>query len=97
MHVVANTLRVPAERAARIEQGFAHAAQRMRQIPGCVRFTLLREEVGTAGDAVYVAMTHWRDEAAFRAWAASDAFRQAHAGAGESGASGEMHTYTVVV
>ena len=96
MYVVANTLRVPADRAARIEQGFAHSAERMRQVPGCVRFTLLKE-VSTTGEAVYVAMTHWQDEAVFRAWAASDAFRQAHAGAGESGASGEVHTYTVVV
>ncbi|HUZ00817.1 MAG TPA: antibiotic biosynthesis monooxygenase [Thermomicrobiaceae bacterium] len=96
MYVAANTLRVPADRAARIEQGFAHAGGRMQQIPGCVSFTLLKEE-STTDEAVYVAMTHWQDEAAFRAWAASDAFRQAHAGAGESGASGEVHLYTVVV
>ena len=96
MYVVANTLRVPAERAGRIEQGFAHAAERMRQVPGCASFTLLKEE-GTSGESVYVAMTHWQDEASFKAWTASDAFRQAHAGAGDSGASGELHTYTVVV
>ena len=96
MYVVANTLRVPTARAAPVEQGFAHAAERMREIPGCLSFTVLKEE-GTTGDAVHVAMTHWQDAAAFRAWAASDAFHQAHAGAGESGATGEVHAYTVVV
>lgn len=96
MYVVANTLRVPADRAARIEQGFAHSSGRMRQIPGCVSFTLLKEE--PAGEeVVYVAMTHWQDEAAYGAWVSSEDFRRAHAGAGDSGASGEVHTYTVVV
>lgn len=96
MYVVTNTLTVPAEHAERVEQGFAHSVERMKQIPGCVRFTLLKEQ-GAAGDMpVYVAMTTWEDEAAFKGWVASDAFRHAHANAGQSGAMGEVHSYTVV-
>ena len=96
MYVVTNTLRVPAEGAARIEQGFAHAGGRMRQIPGCVSFHLLKEEAAD-GQAVYIAMTHWQDEASFQAWVRSEDFRRAHANAADSDASGEVHTYTVLV
>jgi heme oxygenase (staphylobilin-producing) len=95
MYVVTNTLRVPAEHAANVEHGFSHSVDRMKQIPGCLNFTLLKEE-GVEGNPVYVAMTHWQDEAAFRAWVASEDFRRAHANAGQSGAMGEVHSYSVV-
>lgn len=96
MYVVTNTLRVPAEHAAQLEQGFAHSVDRMRQIPGCLNFTLLKEEE-TQGHSIYVAMTHWEDEAAFNAWLGSEDFRRAHAHAGQSGAMGEVHRYAVVL
>lgn len=96
MYVVTNTLTVPAEQAARVEQGFAHSVESMKRIPGCADFTLLREERAAGEIPVYVAMTTWEDEAAFKAWVASDAFRHAHANAGQSGAMGEVHAYTVV-
>jgi heme oxygenase (staphylobilin-producing) len=94
MYVVTNTLRVPAAHATNVEQGFSHSVDRMKQIPGCVHFTLLKE-AGVEGDPVYVAMTHWESEDAFKAWVASDDFRRAHANAGQSGAMGEVHSYTV--
>ena len=53
----------------------------MRAVPGCLNFNLLKE-AGIEGDAVYVAMTEWENEAAFHAWTESDAFRRAHANAG---------------
>jgi len=95
MYVVTNTLRVPADHAANLERGFSHSVERMKQTPGCVNFTLLKE-AKVDGDPVYVAMTHWKDEAAFNAWVASEDFRRAHANAGQSGAMGEVHSYTVV-
>ncbi len=95
MYVVMNRLTVATEHAGRLEEGFAHSAGRMREIPGCVHFSLLKE-AGVEGESVYVALTQWEDEAAFRAWTESDAFRRSHANAGQSGAMGEVHRYTSV-
>jgi heme-degrading monooxygenase HmoA len=95
MYVVTNKLTVPPENAARLEEGFAHANERMRDVPGCLHFTLLREE-GVDGSPIYIAMTNWEDEAAFQAWITSDNFRRSHANAGDSGAMGEVHSYTAV-
>jgi len=94
MYVVTNTIRVPAEHAGRIEQGFSGAAERMAQVAGCVGFLFLKDE--DAGEQIrYVALTQWENEAAFNAWISSDSFRHAHAG-GNPSASGEIHRYTVI-
>ncbi len=95
MYVVMNRLTVAPEQAGRLEEGFAQSAGRMRAVPGCRDFTLLKEE-GVAGDTVYVALTQWEDEAAFTAWTQSESFRRAHANAGQSGAMGEVHAYTAI-
>jgi len=96
MYVVTNTLRVPAEHAAHIEQAFSGSGEHMKQMPGCLGFQLLRE-VTKGGEPIYVAMTTWQDEESFKAWMASDDFRRAHAHADESPSSGEVHQYEVVV
>ena len=95
MYVVMNRLTVAAENAGHLEQGFAHSAGRMREVPGCGNFHLLKE-AGTEGNAIYMVLTEWEDEEAFRTWTASDAFRRAHANAGDSGAMGEVHTYSAI-
>ncbi len=95
MYVVMNRLTVAPEQAANLEQGFSHSAGRMRAVPGCLNFNLLKEE-GVAGDTVYVALTQWEDEAAFTAWTQSESFRRAHANSGQSGAMGEVHHYNAI-
>lgn len=95
MYVVTNTIRVPAAHASQIERGFGGSAERMGQVTGCLGFMLLKDEAAS-DPLVYVALTRWEDEAAFNKWASSDAFRHAHANQGESGASGEVHRYTVI-
>jgi heme-degrading monooxygenase HmoA len=95
MYVVMNRLSVASEQAERLEHGFAHSAGRMREVPGCLNFSLLKEE-GITGDTVYVALTQWADEAAFTAWTESESFHRAHANAGQSGAMGEVHRYTAI-
>ncbi len=95
MYVVMNRLTVAPEHAENLEHGFSHSAGRMREVPGCVNFNLLKEE-GVAGDTVYVALTQWQDKAAFKAWTESESFRRAHANAGQSGAMGEVHAYTAI-
>ncbi len=96
MFVVTNTLRVPSEHAAHIEQAFSSSSEHMKQIEGCVGFQLLRETKGEH-EQVYVAMTTWQDERAFKDWMESADFRRAHANTGDSPASGEVHSYEVVV
>jgi heme-degrading monooxygenase HmoA len=95
MYVVMNRLTVAPEQAGHLEQGFSHSAGRMRDVPGCLNFNLLKEE-GITGETVYVAVTQWEDEAAFTAWTGSESFRRAHANAGQSGAMGEVHAYTTI-
>ncbi len=96
MFVVTNTLRVPSEHAGHIEQAFAGSAEHMKQVEGCLGFQLLREAKGD-GEPVFIAMTTWKDEPSFKEWMKSDDFRRAHANAGDSPASGEVHSYEVVV
>lgn len=95
MYVVMNRLTVAPENAGHLEQGFAQSAGRMRAVPGCGDFHLLKE-TSTEGDAIYMVVTEWENEAAFRAWTESDAFHRAHANAGQSGAMGEVHLYTAI-
>ncbi|MGI8857593.1 MAG: antibiotic biosynthesis monooxygenase family protein [Thermomicrobiales bacterium] len=95
MYVMMNRLTVTPENAGHLEQGFAHSAGRMREVPGCGDFHLLKE-TGTEGAAVYMVLTEWADEASFRAWTESDAFRRAHANAGDTGAMGDVHMYTAI-
>ncbi len=95
MYVVMNRLTVPPEQAEHLEHGFSQSAGRMRAVDGCLAFQLLKED-NVAGNTVYVALTQWKDEAAFTTWTESDAFRRAHANAGQSGAMGEVHRYRAV-
>ncbi len=97
MYVVMNRLTVAPAQAEQLEQGFAHSAGRMRAVPGCLNFNLLKEkQEGGAGETVYVALTQWEDEAAFTAWTESESFRRAHANSGQSGAMGEVHRYHTI-
>jgi heme-degrading monooxygenase HmoA len=95
MYVVTNTVRVQAEHAAHIERRFGGSAERMKQVTGCLGFMFLKDEA--AGEPlVYIGLTQWEDEAAFTAWVASDAFRNAYSNQGDSGTSGEIHHYRVI-
>ncbi len=65
------------------EQDWRTRDSRLADVPGFVEFHLLR---GPEADdhTLYASHTIWRDRAAFEAWTKSEAFRQAHAGAGET-------------
>ena len=54
----------------------------LHEVPGFLEFRLLK---GPERDdhVLYASHTVWASEAAFKAWTTSDAFRKAHAGAGE--------------
>lgn len=74
MVVVVNRLRVPPQARERLEEGFHHASG-MKDVPGCVGFELWR---GSTEPGEYDVVTHWRSQADYDAWRASDAFRHAH-------------------
>ncbi len=98
MVVVMNRLSASAEFAGRIEQGFAHAAPGMQDVPGFVAFRLLHlrdGQDGQGGQALYIAETTWRDQTSYEAWARSDAFARAHGGGG-SPLTATLETFEVV-
>ena len=74
MFVAINRLRVPAEYAGRLEEGFGRAGG-MNDVAGFVSFELLRSE--DRGE--YLVVTRWENRPSFEAWRAGDAFQQAHA------------------
>ncbi|TWP51783.1 antibiotic biosynthesis monooxygenase [Lentzea tibetensis] len=77
MFIATNRLFVPAERAEEFER---HFRDNMRTflpgVPGLLRSTLLRP---TRPDQPYVSTNEFESEEDFRAWVASDSFKQAHA------------------
>ena len=93
MFVAINQLRVPAEYAGRLEEGFSRAGG-MDGVDGFVSFDLLRSEDG----GEYLVLTRWRDKAAFEAWREGDAFQRAHASTNpQSPVTSTLHTYDVVL
>ncbi len=76
MFVATNRLFVPAERAEEFE---AHFRSNMRTylpgVPGLRRSTLLRP---TRADQPYVSVNEFDSEDDFKAWVASDSFKEAH-------------------
>ncbi len=74
-YVVANRVPVkPAWREA-FEERFRQRAGEVEKQPGFVRMEVLRP---TEENGFYVVLTHWKDQAAFEQWVASDDFRTAH-------------------
>lgn len=71
-----NVLQVPQGRGDVLEQRFASRAGEVEHVDGFESFELLRPTDGTDR---YLVVTRWRDDAAFRAWVDSPAFRSGHA------------------
>jgi heme-degrading monooxygenase HmoA len=78
MYIAMNNFRVRAERAAEFEAAWRNRESFLADAAGFREFHLLR---GPLEDAVrlYASHTVWQDEASFRAWTESEAFRKAHA------------------
>lgn len=72
-----NAIEVAQGNGALLEERFAARAGEVEQVDGFESFELLRPTEGTDR---YLVVTRWRDEAAFEAWMASDAFQRGHAG-----------------
>lgn len=73
--IAMNHFRVDPERGAEFEELWRKRETWLAEVPGFVRFALLRGS--EPGD--YASHTTWESRAAFEAWTESDAFRKAHA------------------
>ncbi len=80
-YITMNRFRVRDGAEGEFEDAWLNREILLNKVPGFVQFHLLR---GPKRDdhTLYASHTTWEDEAAFRAWTDSDAFRVAHANAG---------------
>jgi heme-degrading monooxygenase HmoA len=75
LFIAMNQFTVNPERGAEFEEHWRRRESYLHEVPGFVRFALLRGDEPGA----YVSHSTWRDRAAFEAWTKSEAFRKAHA------------------
>ncbi|MDE0706136.1 MAG: antibiotic biosynthesis monooxygenase [Rhodospirillaceae bacterium] len=82
MFVAMNRFRIVQGREADFERVWTERDTHLDGVPGFLEFRLLR---GPEADdhTLYASHSIWTDRDAFEAWTRSDAFRKAHAGAGE--------------
>ena len=77
MFIAMNHFDVDPARAGEFEERWRERETHLGQVPGFVRFSLLRGDEPGA----YASHTVWENREAFEAWTKSEAFRKAHAGA----------------
>ena len=87
MYLTMNRFKVRPGREAEFEAVWLSRDSRLKEVPGFVSFHLMRGvpahgQAAAEGHTLYASHTAWESEAAFLDWTRSEAFRQAHAGAG---------------
>jgi heme-degrading monooxygenase HmoA len=83
MFIAMNRFKVQPGSEAAFEEVWTSRDTHLPEVPGFVSFHLLR---GPAKDdhVLYSSHTIWESKGAFEAWTRSEAFRRAHAGAGQN-------------
>ncbi|MEE4361737.1 MAG: antibiotic biosynthesis monooxygenase [Pseudomonadales bacterium] len=83
MFIAMNRFQVRKGREADFEEVWASRDSRLEEVPGFVEFHLLK---GPEADdhVLYASHTIWADREAFENWTRSEAFRAAHASAGQN-------------
>jgi heme-degrading monooxygenase HmoA len=76
MFVAMNRFQVAPGKGEEFERIWAERETHLDQVPGFVRFALLRGD----NPGEYISHSTWEDRAAFVAWTESDAFRKGHSG-----------------
>ena len=84
MYLTMNRFKVVKSQAQAFEDLWANRDSHLKSVPGFQSFALMK---GPERDdhVLYVSHTLWADEASFRGWTTSAAFRAAHGGAKSSG------------
>jgi len=77
-----NRFKVKPDRSDQFEKVWRDRDSHLAGVPGFKSFSLLRGPEGE-DHVLYASHTVWESEAAFEAWTRSEAFRKAHAQAGE--------------
>lgn len=83
MFIAMNRFRVRSGSQTDFERVWRERDRQLHTVPGFVEFRLLK---GPDGDdhTLYASHTVWRSRADFEAWTKSEAFRRAHARAGDN-------------
>ena len=84
MFIAMNRFRVALGSEADFEQVWLSRDVFLKTVPGFESFHLLRGP-DAEDHVLYASHTIWASRDAFEAWTRSDAFRQAHKGAGQTG------------
>jgi heme-degrading monooxygenase HmoA len=74
MVVVSNRIQVAKGHEQEFEARFEGRARLVENMPGFVRLEILRP----IKSDYYIVLTHWKNEASFRAWTDSAEFKEAH-------------------
>jgi len=83
MYIAMNNFSVKPDKSREFEQAWRERQSFLAEVPGFQTFHLLRGPLD--GEAqLYASHTVWRDEAAFKAWTESEAFRKAHSQGGKT-------------
>nr|WP_298250541.1 antibiotic biosynthesis monooxygenase [uncultured Halomonas sp.] len=83
MYIAMNRFQVNPERVEEFEQMWLERETHLQGLPGFVEFHMLRGPE-REDHVLYASHTVWRSREDFEAWTRSEAFRKAHAGAGQS-------------
>lgn len=81
MYVAMNRFQVALGQEAAFEELWRNRDSHLKDVDGFVDFSILRG-AEAADHTLYISHSIWQDEASFRGWTKSEAFRQAHKGVG---------------
>ncbi|MCG8417911.1 MAG: antibiotic biosynthesis monooxygenase [Proteobacteria bacterium] len=79
MYIAMNNFRVNPDKCDDFERAWRERDSFLNGFAGFEQFHLLKGPLDDDGAQLYASHTVWRDEASFRAWVESEAFRKAHA------------------
>lgn len=83
MYIAMNRFRVKSGNEDAFEEVWRNRERRLAEMDGFVEFHLLKGP-DREDHTLYASHTIWRDKDAFLAWTKSQAFRDAHKGAGDN-------------
>eukprot|EP00970_Alexandrium_tamarense_P010246 scaffold2058_cov158-Alexandrium_tamarense.AAC.11 len=90
--VACNQFFVPPSNAVAFEQRWANRTSKLKECDGFVSFSMLRRDAKAKGHGIspmgeeeptYMSCTVWKDRASFMSWKDGNAFKEAHASAGD--------------
>jgi len=82
MYIAMNRFRIIPGQESAFEKVWEERDSQLTDVPGFMAFHLLKGPKGE-DHTLYSSHTMWTNEAAFEGWTKSEAFRQAHKGAGD--------------